>query len=82
MVEVNSTFYAMPEMRLVECWCQATPNDFLFDVKVHRLLSRHATPVKTLPPALQRLARTDARGMVKLTPEPEHSRCSRSLRFF
>lgn len=67
MVEVNSTFYAVPEPRLVERWCRATPNDFVFDVKVHRLLSRHATAVKTLPPALQRVAATDAKGKVKLT---------------
>jgi uncharacterized protein YecE (DUF72 family) len=73
MVEVNSTFYAVPDARLVDRWSRATPNDFVFDLKVHRLLSRHATAVKTLPPALQRLAETDARGKVKLTARIEHA---------
>ncbi|MBA3608083.1 MAG: DUF72 domain-containing protein, partial [Chthoniobacterales bacterium] len=50
MVEVNSTFYAVPERRMVERWNQATPDDFLFNVKLHRLLSRHAATLKSLPP--------------------------------
>jgi uncharacterized protein YecE (DUF72 family) len=73
MVEVNSTFYAVPDARLVDRWCRATPNDFVFDVKVHRLLSRHATPVKTLPSAVQGFAETDMKGKVKLTAKIEHA---------
>jgi len=67
MVEVNSTFYSVPEPRLVERWCHNTPDDFLFDVKLHQLLSRHSTNVKLLPPSLQRAAETDAKGKVSLT---------------
>ena len=73
MVEVNSTFYAVPDARLVDRWCRATPNDFVFDVKLHRLLSRHAATVKSLPVALQRAAEADAAGKVKLTAELEHA---------
>jgi uncharacterized protein YecE (DUF72 family) len=73
MVEVNSTFYAVPEVRLVERWVRATPDDFVFDVKLHRLLSRHAATVKSLPPALQRVAEADAGGKVKLTAELERA---------
>ena len=69
MVEVNSTFYSVPEPRMVERWCAATPNDFTFDVKLHQLFSFHSTPVKLLPPDLQRRAETDARGRVNPTPE-------------
>jgi uncharacterized protein YecE (DUF72 family) len=68
MVEVNSTFYSAPDERMVERWCRSTPEGFIFDVKLHQLLSRHSTDVKLLPPALQRLATTDAKGKVKLTP--------------
>jgi uncharacterized protein YecE (DUF72 family) len=64
MVEINSTFYAVPETALVRRWCDATPDSFVFDVKVHRLLSHHATPVKTLPRAVQRFARADGKGKV------------------
>ena len=71
MVEVNSTFYSAPEARMVERWCRSTPDGFIFDVKLHQLLSRHSTNVKLLPPKLQRTAQTDAKGRVKLTPEIE-----------
>jgi uncharacterized protein YecE (DUF72 family) len=67
MVEVNSTFYSVPEPRMVERWCAATPDDFTFDVKLHQLFSFHSTPAKLLPPDLQRRAETDARGNVKST---------------
>ncbi|HSS16109.1 MAG TPA: DUF72 domain-containing protein [Candidatus Dormibacteraeota bacterium] len=69
MVEVNSTFYSVPEPRMVERWCAVTPDDFTFDVKLHQLFSFHSTPTKLLPPDLQRPAETDARGNVKSTPE-------------
>jgi uncharacterized protein YecE (DUF72 family) len=71
LVEVNSTFYSAPEARMVERWCRSTPDGFIFDVKLHQLLSRHSTNLKLLPPALQRLAATDAKGRVKLTPALE-----------
>ncbi len=67
MVEVNSTFYSVPDPRMVERWCRSTPHEFTFDVKLHQLLSRHSTAVKLLPPALQRRAEVDAKGKVQLT---------------
>jgi uncharacterized protein YecE (DUF72 family) len=69
LVEVNSTFYSVPELRMVERWCAATPNDFTFDVKLHQLFSFHSTPAKLLPPELQRRAETDAKGNVKSTAD-------------
>jgi uncharacterized protein YecE (DUF72 family) len=71
MVEVNSTFYAAPDPRMVERWCRNTPDRFTFDVKLHQLLSRHSTNLKLLPPAMQRGARLDSKGKVQLTPEIE-----------
>ncbi len=73
MVEVNSTFYAVPDARMVERWCRSTPAGFVFDVKLHQLLSRHATAAKLLPPSLQKRVKTDAKGKVKLTPEVEQA---------
>jgi uncharacterized protein YecE (DUF72 family) len=69
LVEVNSTFYSVPEPRMVERWCGAMPNEFTFDVKLHQLFSFHSTPAKLLPPELQRRAETDAKGKVKSTPD-------------
>ncbi|MDQ6654243.1 MAG: DUF72 domain-containing protein [Verrucomicrobiota bacterium] len=73
MVEVNSTFYAVPDLRMVERWIHATPDEFTFDLKLHQLLSRHSTAAKLLPPALQRRAEVDAKGKVILTPELEEA---------
>ena len=69
LVEVNSTFYSVPEPRMAELWCAATPDDFTFDVKLHQLFSFHSTPAKMLPPDLQKRAETDAKGKVKSTAE-------------
>jgi uncharacterized protein YecE (DUF72 family) len=69
LVEVNSSFYSVPEPRMVERWCAATPNNFTFDVKLHQLFSFHSTRAKLLPPDLQRRAETDAKGNVKSTPD-------------
>src|SRR5947207_6461632 len=69
MVEVNSTFYSVPDLRMVERWCAATPDAFTFDVKLHQLFSFHSTPAKLLPRDLQRRAATDERGNVERTPD-------------
>jgi uncharacterized protein YecE (DUF72 family) len=69
MVEVNSTFYSVPDARTVERWCAATPGNFTFDVKLHQLFSFHSTQRKLLPPELQRIAETDAKGKVASSRE-------------
>src|ERR1043165_1433622 len=69
MVEVNSTFYSVPDERTVARWCATTPKGFLFDVKLHQLFSFHSTPAKLLPPSLQRSAEIDGKGKVKTTPK-------------
>jgi uncharacterized protein YecE (DUF72 family) len=69
MVELNSSFYSVPDRRMVERWCASTPDKFTFNVKLHQLFSFHSTQAKLLPPELQRLAETDAKGKVKTSPE-------------
>ena len=32
LVEVNSSFYAVPPAATVAAWCRQTPDDFVFDV--------------------------------------------------
>jgi len=56
LVEVNSSFYAVPRSALVARWCEQTPDDFVFDVKLHWLLSRHSTQTKMLPAGLRKMA--------------------------
>jgi uncharacterized protein YecE (DUF72 family) len=80
LVEVNSTFYSVPEPRMVERWCAATPDHFTFDVKLHQLFSFHSTPAKLLPPDLQRRAETNPRGNVKSTPDLQEALLKSFLR--
>jgi uncharacterized protein YecE (DUF72 family) len=71
VVEVNSSFYAVPERDTVGRWARITPDDFVFDVKLHRLLSRHAAQLKELPPEIRDDVEVGPRGRVRLTPELE-----------
>jgi uncharacterized protein YecE (DUF72 family) len=70
LVEVNSTFYRIPESRMVKSWCDQTPEKFVFDVKLHRLLSRHSTRLEMLPQELRGKAKV-ARGRVQMTASLE-----------
>jgi uncharacterized protein YecE (DUF72 family) len=70
-VELNSSFYAIPDRNTVHNWVKATPDDFIFDVKVHRALSRHAAPVDSLPPDMREGVDVGPRGRLRLTPELE-----------
>src|SRR3954451_2995013 len=65
-VEVNSTAYAVPVRRVVSRWAETTPEHFTFDVKLHRLLSRHRVGLEQLPKPLRERAETDRRGRVLL----------------
>jgi uncharacterized protein YecE (DUF72 family) len=68
-VEVNSSFYAIPAQKTVGRWAEVTPRHFTFDVKLHRLLSRHSAGLDSLLPELRPHAQTNERGRVILTPE-------------
>ena len=59
MVELNSSFYAIPALSMCERWSKETPEGFLFDVKCHKVLSRHAAKADALP--------ADLRGDIELT---------------
>ena len=78
-VEVNSTFYAIPERSTVARWARVTPAGFSFDVKLHRLLSRHAATLEQLPPDLRSEVETSPRGRVRLTGELEAAIVTRTL---
>src|SRR3954453_9617090 len=57
-VELNSSFYAVPERTPAHKWVKETPDGFVFDVKAHRLLSRPRAQIESRPPELHDGART------------------------
>src|SRR5207253_1091913 len=67
MVELNSSFYSVPDPGMVYRWCESTPASFVFNVKLHQLLSHHSTPAKLLPPAMQKKLRLEKDAKVGLT---------------
>jgi uncharacterized protein YecE (DUF72 family) len=78
LVEVNSSFYAIPSQRTVANWVKQTPPEFVFDVKLHRLLSRHSTQLAMLPRDLRSMAHVTKK-RVELTTELETALAERFL---
>jgi uncharacterized protein YecE (DUF72 family) len=78
-VEVNATAYAIPAVSTVERWVEETPPGFTFDVKLHRLLSRHAVEPSSLPPDVRTGIELTPRGRVVLSRQLETAIAERSL---
>jgi uncharacterized protein YecE (DUF72 family) len=70
-VEVNSSFYNIPDRTLVARWAQVTPPAFSFDVKLHRALSRHVAFAQSLPEQMRASTLLDSHGRLVLTKELE-----------
>ncbi len=49
VVEVDSTYYALPSERNAVLWVERTPPDFTFDVKAFSLMTGHPVLAKALP---------------------------------
>src|SRR3954447_22869376 len=77
-VEVNSSFYAIPEQGTVSRWSEVTPDRFIFDYKLHKALSRHSAEMQSLPPHLRDGVETTPRGRVRLTRELEDALLDRT----
>ena len=50
LVEVDTSYYAIPRLKSVATWAEHTPADFTFDVKAFRLLTTHQTAPRVLSP--------------------------------
>ena len=53
LVEVDATYYALPDARMTARWAERTPAEFVFDVKAHALMTGHAAAVARLPSDLR-----------------------------
>src|SRR4030088_1382414 len=53
VVEVDATYYVLPNKRTAESWVERTPKDFVFDVKAHALMTGQPTEVSRLPKAIR-----------------------------
>lgn len=53
IVEVDSTYYAIPARKMAELWSERTPDAFVFDVKAHALMTGQPSEVNRLPKELR-----------------------------
>jgi len=49
IVEVDSSYYALPNERTSGLWARRTGEKFIFDIKAFRLFTQHPTPLSTFP---------------------------------
>jgi uncharacterized protein YecE (DUF72 family) len=66
LVEVDATYYAIPQRRMAELWRERTPPDFTFDVKAHALLTGQPTETKRLPKPLRDELPTELREKTRI----------------
>jgi Protein of unknown function DUF72 len=49
LVEVDSSYYAMPTAQVAQLWAERTPPGFTFNIKAFRLFTGHQTSPAVLP---------------------------------
>ena len=53
LVEVDTSYYAIPLAQTSQAWAERTPAHFAFNMKAFRLFTGHATSARVLPPDLR-----------------------------
>ena len=63
-VELDASYYRLPEEETVRKWVERTPPGFLFHVKAFGMMTRHPVRLEQLPPDLRDRFQADERGRV------------------
>ena len=74
IVEVDSSYYAMPNPSNSALWVERTPPEFVFDMKAFRLFTGHQTEPKFFPKDLQAQLPDTGRSRAVLVGRPA-TRC-------
>jgi uncharacterized protein YecE (DUF72 family) len=67
-VEVDSTYYRLPDESMVQGWADRTPDGFTMHVKAFGMMTRHPVKVEVLPEDLREEMPVDGRGRVDRPP--------------
>ena len=59
VVEVDSSYYAMPSKRNSELWVERTPDGFAFDVKAYAMFTNHPAETAQLPRRIREMLPDD-----------------------
>ena len=68
VVEVNSSYYAIPDVRNTVRWVERTPPEFVFHVKAYALLTGHHPRAETVPADLTALLPRNPRARAAQSP--------------
>src|SRR6266513_2847308 len=77
-VEVDSTYYRLPDEQMVERWAERTPAGFVMHVKAFGLMTRHPVKLEQLPPDLRDGMPVDGRGRVDRPPREARGKVFRA----
>jgi uncharacterized protein YecE (DUF72 family) len=76
-VEVNASYYAIPDVRHMRQWVERTPADFVFHIKAYALMTGHHARVASLPAEVRGLLPTrpvlTRRGEIDAASVPRHA---------
>jgi uncharacterized protein YecE (DUF72 family) len=67
-VEVDSTYYRLPDESMASRWAERTPEGFVMHVKAFAVMTRHPVKAEQLPTDLREAAPVDDRGRVDRPP--------------
>jgi len=66
VVEVDSSYYALPSERNSRLWAERTPDGFTFNVKAYSLFTNHPTRIHSLPKGLFKALPPEARAKERI----------------
>jgi uncharacterized protein YecE (DUF72 family) len=72
-VEVDSTYYRVPDRKLVQGWADRTPEGFVMHIKAFGLMTRHPVKLEQVPPDLREGLPVDDRGRVDRPPREQRA---------
>jgi uncharacterized protein YecE (DUF72 family) len=78
-VEVDSTYYRIPDRSMVQGWADRTPAGFVMHVKAFGLMTRHPVKLDALPEELREGMPVDQRGRVDRPPRDVRARVFRAF---
>ena len=73
IVEVDSTYYALPSRRNAELWVERTPDDFTFNVKAFGYFTGHAIDKSRLPAELKHFTKGERKQRLYPKDLPEQA---------
>jgi uncharacterized protein YecE (DUF72 family) len=72
-VEVDSTYYRVPDEKMVRGWAERTPDGFVMHIKAFGLMTRHPVKLEQVPPVLRDGLPVDHRGRVDRPPREQRA---------